>query len=109
MKYEFLKTEFIDGVEIAYLLDNKGGRVLKVVVEDFTNGVTIKREESNFDRIPRRKLVPRYDEEDEEETLDRRVPLKPLGKIAPSILPEHLRGVFVPQDSAGAAVETRRV
>lgn len=107
MKYEFLKTEFVGDVEVAYLLDAKGGRLLKVLVEDFTNGVTIKREESIFERVPRKKLVPKY--EDEEEVEEVRVPARPLAKIAPSILPAHLRGVFVEQDQPGAAVETRRV
>lgn len=107
MRYDFLKTETINGIEVAYLLDNETGKVIKSLVEDFTNGVTIKRE-SVFDRREK-KLVPRFEEEVESDMVDPPIRLQKKPELnAPSIIPAHLRGVFLPADTPGAAVETRR-
>lgn len=103
--------------EVAYILDEDTGRLIKVLVEDLTgfSGYNAERVEEIIEepivrrRIPtlRRPKTPVFEEEvvDEETSLApaKILPMKP----PPSIVPPHLAGIFKKPDTPGAAVERR--
>lgn len=124
MKYEFLKTVFEGDIEIAYLLDNELGTVVKIDVMDRTrtnSRVEKTKRRSMFEetepkdfiprRVQRKKVVYETDEYDDnfEQDMQEEINRKELPKVPVAMIPEHLRGVFLPQDTPGAAVERRTV
>lgn len=126
-RYDFIKIEHVDGVDMAYLLDNDRGVVILAPVEMMGEELS---------PAPRRRLVPAmtYRGSDEEEievprrpaprrvvqTLDEErnlaphdiapaqpeQPTRPMPR-AKSIVPPHLRGVFLKPGKPGADVERR--
>lgn len=107
---EIRKTQY---GEVAYVYDEINGRVLKLLVEDMTG---YGEEEERPIVKPRRRIrpvdMPTYDggilEEEDLPPLEEKPLAKP--RVAPkNIIPPHLRGVFIPNDQPGAAVERREV
>lgn len=102
--------------EIAYVLDKENGRVLKLPIEDYSGGIsypTTTNFVNNLQAVPpfRTSITPEeVDFLPDPKDIQRKQEQPPLnGKRAKSIMPPHLRGVFVEQDSPGAAVEKRVV
>ena len=93
--------------EVAYVLDEERGRVIKLLVDDHTGY----NEVGEDDRPPVRRRLPvreTVEEIAEEELPPEKPPVRP--RVAPkSIIPPHLAGVFLPPDSPGAAVERRNI
>lgn len=114
MRYQFIEIKKTVSGEIAYVMDTLDGKVLRMIVEDYTPERNYDDEEEYIApiRMPDRKMsnlkkklrpiVETYDETPE--TTD-----EVLSKPKPAMIPPQLRGVFIGQDSPGAAVETRRV
>lgn len=103
------------GREVAYLFDERRGRVVKMLVDDFTGEVDPEPDYPQVDmpaRIPRVKQ-PRPDmpidnmDEDDDDVVNR----PPMGRPAKrhTIIPPGLTGVFKPPGSAGAAEEIRTI
>lgn len=94
-----MEIKNIGGVEYAYVYEN--GRVFKTIVEDLTQGDTL--------RVPQSRptIVPQISERTTMDEAD--VVQRPPGKPRPSIMPPGLAGVFKPAGSAGAAEELRTV
>lgn len=106
--------------EVAYVFDEESGKVMKVVVEDWTNGEVEEDERPPLRRLPKRKVRPvpikmRGEEltiDDIPDDLPDITEQKPrvMPKVQPkSIMPPHLRGIFIKPDEPGAAVERRQV
>lgn len=99
--------------EVAYVFDEQDGKLYKLLVEDLTN----LKDEVPLERIPRRRVrpvpMPMIDdglEEDDLPPLKEEKSLVDKPRVAPkNIIPPHLRGVFIPQDQPGAAIERREV
>jgi len=115
MRYQLLKTVMTKNGEIAYLFDNVEGKVYRCSIEDFDNNFQSEEEEEYVPpvrvpdkkipslKISKRKFATVEDEEDVNDEVN--IP----GRPKPAMIPPALRGVFISQDSPGAAVETRRV
>ncbi len=88
--------------EVAYLFD--GQRVMKVLVEDYTGGV------SDYEDPPRRRIVtpPISEDIQFEEEIPQSPVRRPVGRPK-TIIPANLAGVFKQPGTPGAAVEERRV
>lgn len=110
--------------EVAYILDEQRGRVVKVLVEDLTQAEYAEDERYEEPPAPRRVPVrmpsqqvrrprpPVIDDglEDADGLEDSHTPKPKLPiKPKPSIIPPHLAGVFQQPDKPGAAVESRTV
>jgi hypothetical protein len=83
--------------DVAYLYDDQLLRVFKVAVEDKTGLVA-----------PIRRSIQEDGAEGVLGKEDAPAPVIPR-KRRPSIMPPGLRGVMLPAESPGAAIETRRV
>ena len=103
MKYECIKIVDTDSGEIVYVLDTETGIVSKNVVNDNT-GHTLK---------PINKIRKWYDRVAEEEVgediIQNERPRVDVKTKSKPMMPPALAGVFLPQDTPGAAVETRRI
>jgi hypothetical protein len=112
------------GEEVAYLWDEGKGKIFKVLVEDRTEdgepiNIYQQDDEESLRRPVKRKLrtIARGEEitvddiPDDLPDLPEQVQRKlPGPKVAPkSIVPPHLRGIFIKPDEPGAAVERRQV
>lgn len=107
MRYQFLEIKVIRGVEVAYVLDTETGKVYKSEVESWSDNTYDDVEELPASvkkiqplKIPKRKNATVEDEEVEEDNFP---------KPKPAMIPPALRGVFMPEGTPGAAIETRRV
>ena len=110
--------------EVAYVFDEESGKIMKVLVEDWTRGEVEEEDAPPLRRLPRRKVRPvpmPTRGEDDVLTVDdipddlpdipeqkqRKIPGP---KVSPkSIMPPHMRGIFLKPDEPGAAVERRQV
>lgn len=108
MKYEFLEIKIVRGQEIAYLLDHDRGMVIKMPVVDYADN---RRDEREVEERPMRRRLPVYSEDEAISDRPGRVEIAPeRPRVAPKpVIPPALRGVFLPPDTPGAAVETRMV
>ncbi len=108
--------------EVAYVFDEESGKIMKVLVEDWTRNEVEEDDRPPLRRIPKRKVrpvpMPMRDADgaidindipdDLPEIPEQKPPVVPKGRPR-SILPPHLRGVFIKPDEPGAAVERRQV
>lgn len=93
--------------EVAYILDETEGRVLKVRVEDYTFIDAEAVIPAPRRRVVRRSVVEPV--EDTEVAPPAPQPPPPPRKPAPSIMPPGVASIFRPAGTPGAAVETRSV
>jgi len=96
MKYQCIEIKQTTKGEVAYILNTETGQVTKSYVSETFS------EEDPLVRPSRR--LPVYHEDPANDSEER-----PKVKIAdkPAVMPPGLRGVFLPPDTPGSAVETR--
>ena len=111
--------------EVAYILDEAAGRVIKVLVDDYTGYSenteaeperprrTVRRA-PKFQKVPGKELtvedIPDFDLPPvQKEVETEKKPFVAPDKRRNSIIPPHLKGIFLPADTPGAAVEKRVV
>lgn len=97
--------------EVAYILDEKAGRVMKVLVDDYTGAIADEqRFEGETEPMPSHRPVrrmPAIPQGRPEVAQDDDIVDRPPQKTKPSIVPPGLAGVFKPPGTAGAAEEMR--
>ena len=104
-RFQFLETRIVGREEIAYVLDTETGKVYRSPVVDFTEKYDdVEELPAPLRRVVRRAPVEEAENDDENEFNS--VKVVPTVK-RPPIIPPALRGVFLPPDSPGAAVESR--
>jgi hypothetical protein len=114
MSYQFLKSEVINGVEYALLLDEQSGSVVRSPIQSPAPQPTyIQPAQPAFITPP---VQPQYAPTPVPTFHGVALPDQPgqgAGQPmpemprAPSLLPPHLRGVFIDKDEPGAAKESR--
>jgi len=111
---QFLKTEYgIDGMEYAWLFDDVRDVVFKKRVMSETTAVQIS---NNIPMVATSLIPPIVTQEYVPPAPSKEPSYAPLNQPLPkgdmprqpSMIPPHLRGVFVERDQPGAAVETRQ-
>lgn len=113
MNYDIIKIVQTRFGEVAYLFDKQRGRVMKVLVDDYTT--QDKPARPQYDNPdpgilePRDFITPEMVDMLPDPVENRApAPYRPQEKKK-SIMPPHLRGVFVDADTPGSAVEKRVV
>jgi len=118
---QFLKIEYDSNInkQIAYIFDEKLGRVVKVLVEDYTAGEEQPSKQEEYDRAvekrpPLRRPKPIIFEDEEEGAEDTGDPHKLPGPLMDlpvkpkSIVPPDMRGLMVEHETPGSDVMTRK-